>query len=339
MAYDKFGVKEVMNVTFYDLVTFKPVLYVDTLKLSNLENTAEESMARGGQGNPILLTWDYNREASFTIQDALIGFDGLALMTGNAVTSTQEIMYKRELFTSSAGGAHTLAETPTANNKVFIYTVAEGIPGGNKGTVSGTSVSGLTASTAYVAYYPYLNEDTAKSTVTITSNNFPGYYRIVGDTLIRSANTGVDEPFQLIVERAKVEPGFSLTMEAEGDPSVFDMNLKVMKPLDSTTMIKLIKYSETPVLSTATTLDTKDPSVLFLIDNLAEEVSVVAGTTAAELLASVEASDDSIQTYAITESDRSTPVTGSTALATGYILFVTAAAGGDPAEYEITVAA
>ena len=211
MAYDKFGVKEVMNVTFYDLVTFNPVLYVDTLKLSNLENTAEESMALGGQGNPILLTWDYNREASFTIQDALIGFDGLALMTGNAVTTTSETMYKRELFTSTAGGTHTLAETPTADNKVFIYTVADGIPGGHKGTVSGTGVTGLTEATAYVAYYPYVNAD-AKSTVTITSNNFPGYYRIVGDTLIRSANTGVDEPFQLIVERAKVEPGFSLTI-------------------------------------------------------------------------------------------------------------------------------
>jgi len=256
MAEAKFGVKEVMNVTFYSLTDYKPVLYVDTLKLSNLENTAEESHARGGWGNPILLTWDYNREATFTVQDALISFDGLALMTGNPVTATSEIVYKREMFTgqeiSDGSGSVTLSETPVdpdtglaSDTRVFVYDAAGGIGGDSVGSVSGTTVSGLSAYTSgVVAYYPYKNEGSALQVVTITSDNFPGYYKIVGDTLIRNANTGVDEPFQLIVERAKVQPGFTLTMQAEGDPSVFDMNLTVMKPTDKTTMIKLIKYTE-----------------------------------------------------------------------------------------------
>ncbi len=250
MAQDKFGIKEVMNVTFYDLVDFKPVLYIDTLKLSNLENTAEESHARGGHGNPILLTWDYNREATFTVQDALISFDGLSLMTGNPVTSESEIIYKRERL-NVTGNAATLSETPVdpstglaSDSRVYVYDADAGIPGGLVGSVSGTDVTGLTESTAVVAYYPYKNERDGLQIVTISSDNFPGYYKIVGDTLIRNASNGVDEPFQLIVERAKVQPGFTLTMEAEGDPSVFDMNLQVMRPLDGTTMIKMIKYAE-----------------------------------------------------------------------------------------------
>jgi hypothetical protein len=246
MAEDKFGVKEVMNVTFYRLTSpYDPVLFVDTLKLSNLENTSEESLARGGQGNPILLSWDYNREASFTIQDALISFEGLSLMTGNDVGEGPETIYKREVL-SVDGGAATLSQTPEDGDKVFIYNAATGIAGGALTGLSiiGKAVSGIGMGvTSIVAYYPYENTGSIK-TVTITSDNFPGYYRIIGDTLIRNANTGVDEPFQLIVERAKVEPGFALTMEAEGDPSVFDMNLKVMKPLDKTTMIKMIKYTE-----------------------------------------------------------------------------------------------
>ncbi len=266
--YEKFGVKEVMDVTFYSLTDHKPVLYVDTLKLSNLENTAEESMARGGRGNPILLTWDYNREASFTIQDALIGFDGLALMTGKPVTTTAETMYVREeirngdtTFITTVPGActYTLKRTPTADDRVFIYNARKGIPGGTTGTVTGTAVTALNVTAdfpgteadpllgasevAYIAYYPYNNTDTTKSTVSISSDSFPGYYRIVGDTVIRNSR-GIDEPFQLIVEKAKVEPGFSLTMEAEGDPSVFDMNIKVLKPDgENTTMVKMIKYS------------------------------------------------------------------------------------------------
>ena len=46
----KYGIKEVMDVCFYDTVTGKPVLFLDTLKMSNIDNTAEESFARGGRG-------------------------------------------------------------------------------------------------------------------------------------------------------------------------------------------------------------------------------------------------------------------------------------------------
>ena len=259
MARDaKFGVKEVMNVTFYDLSTYNPVLYIDTLKLSNLENTAEESHARGGHGNPILLTWDYNREANFTVQDALISFEGFALMTGMDITDLSPadvVLYKREVLTVAGGGA-TLSETPTDltgtadGDRLFIYDSVNGIAGGQvtytyaSGT-GVTSISGLSAGNdKIVAYYPYKNEETGLKVVTISSDDFPGYYKVVGDTLIRNADTGQDEPFQLIIERAKVEPGFTVTMEAEGDPSVFDMNLKAMRPMDGTTMVKMIKYSE-----------------------------------------------------------------------------------------------
>lgn len=35
-----------------------PVLYLDTLKVSTIEQTAETADARGGKGNPKLITWD-----------------------------------------------------------------------------------------------------------------------------------------------------------------------------------------------------------------------------------------------------------------------------------------
>ena len=263
MAQDKFGIKEVMDVTFYSLTDHRPVMYVDTLKLSNLENTAEESHARGGRGNPILLTWDYNREATFTVQDALISFEGLSLMTGNPVHGgtggDYEVLYKREELTV-AGEAVTLSEEPVdpeyahdpthasadPDSRVFVYDVDGGIAAGTVGSVSGQTVTGITEANRVIAYYPYLYVSDGENlqSVTITSDNFPGYYRIVGETVIRDLATGEDMPFQLIVERAKVQAGFTLTMEAEGDPSVFDMNLTVMRPVDGTEMIKMIRYAE-----------------------------------------------------------------------------------------------
>ena len=38
----KFGAKEVMDVVFYDIATNKPVLFLDTLKTSSIETTAQE---------------------------------------------------------------------------------------------------------------------------------------------------------------------------------------------------------------------------------------------------------------------------------------------------------
>lgn len=59
---DRYGIKEVADVTFYKLNSngkpSYPVLYLDTLKVSTIEQTAEQAEARGGKGNPPLIIWD-----------------------------------------------------------------------------------------------------------------------------------------------------------------------------------------------------------------------------------------------------------------------------------------
>ena len=62
----------------------------------------------------------------------------------------------------------------------------------------------------------------------------------VGDTVIRNKN-GVDEGFQFIIPKAKIGSEVSFTMEAEGDPSVFDITITVLKA-DNGTMMSLVKY-------------------------------------------------------------------------------------------------
>lgn len=59
---EKYGIKEVADVTFYTVDDSgkkgAPVLYLDTLKVSTIEQTAEEAEARGGKGNAPLIIWD-----------------------------------------------------------------------------------------------------------------------------------------------------------------------------------------------------------------------------------------------------------------------------------------
>lgn len=48
--------------------------------------------------------------------------------------------------------------------------------------------------------------------------------------------------FQFIIPKAKVQSENTITLEAEGDPSVFNMSLRVMRPADGK-MMKLVKYN------------------------------------------------------------------------------------------------
>ena len=84
---DRYGIKEVADVTFYDLdnngMPTHPVLYLDTLKVSTIEQTAEEAEARGGKGNAALIAWDYGKEINVTIEDALFSSKSMAIMFGN----------------------------------------------------------------------------------------------------------------------------------------------------------------------------------------------------------------------------------------------------------------
>ena len=55
-------IKEVADVTFYELDESgnptNPVLYLDTLKVSTIEQTGEQADATGGKGNAPLVIWD-----------------------------------------------------------------------------------------------------------------------------------------------------------------------------------------------------------------------------------------------------------------------------------------
>ena len=188
-----FGIKEVCDVAFYKegkveidasgnlTATEAPLFILDTLKVSNIENTAEQSDAKGGKGNAPLLTWDYGREITISLQDAVLSDKTLAMMFENDVDG--------------------------AKDKV----------------------------------------------IEINANKYPGVYTVVGKTFAREIGGG-DTIFTWFVPRAKVNSEVTLTMEAEGDPTVFDMNLKVLRAQNGT-MMKLIRSE--------TSADGYDPKTAF----------------------------------------------------------------------------
>ena len=66
--------------------TNKPTICFDTLKTSSISVTSEKVYSRGCKENPKLITWDLNKEATLTIEDALISTKSMELISGMATT-------------------------------------------------------------------------------------------------------------------------------------------------------------------------------------------------------------------------------------------------------------
>lgn len=239
-------------VTFYKLLqggaVGAPVLYLDTLKVSTTEQTAENTSARGGKGNAELVMWDYGKEITVTLEDALFSAKSMAIMYGvdpdeDTVDfkSLDKIRKTVPLSAIDVSGADAIVSTAAGNIKIptdvkFYDSKATEVP------AEGANAKAKYEAAKATASYATFEIDIEGQEIVISAEKFPGTYYITGDTYARSEDTGEDEFFQFIIPKAKVLSEVTLTMEAEGDPSTFNMNLKVLRPKDGK-MMKLVKYN------------------------------------------------------------------------------------------------
>ncbi|QPK89726.1 hypothetical protein IEN91_04555 [Bacillus velezensis] len=230
----RYGLKEVANVIFFDISTGKPEIFFDTLKVSTIENESESAEARGGQGNGKLLSWDFGRTATLTMQDALLSDHSLAMLAGTQVKTTGIRVVGRETLTvtgdEASGLSVTLKETP-----VGVVTVYKA-----QGSILGTEITGVTVSGKEIdfaggvdagdqvmAFYEYeVASDAGATQVTFSGNAFPATYKVVGDTVVRGED-GKDRKMQFLIPKAKLQSTFSLTMDVE-NVSTFDFNLDIL---------------------------------------------------------------------------------------------------------------
>ena len=281
---DRYGIKEVADVTFYEIdeATGKagmPVLYLDTLKVSTIEQTAETADARGGKGNPKLISWDYGKEISVSLEDALFSAKSMAIMFGSGKASAptagtvQRVAVARK--TTDAANTYVNVDLKDADGGAVRTKVWFGsaVPTGQSGkdfATAGIKITRLTnadgsksqpyygdSDSTYATasecetfinalaegekFFVTYNLDVTKSEIVISGDSFPGTYYVTGDTYARSDVSGKDQFFQFIIPKAKVTSENTITLEAEGDPSVFNMNLTVLRP-ESGEMMKLVQY-------------------------------------------------------------------------------------------------
>ena len=403
--FEQYGIKEVADVTFYKIenndgnIIETPYLFLDTLKVSTLEQTAEQVTANGGKGNAPIMIWDFGKEINLSLEDALYNPRSMALMWGKqewlqdnkivdigikynnnpnksnyykfAYASTptsytnpifgkdinnKEIILIKEIpkdlkivsgkipteylnttYIESAVIKYfdkSLNELASPNNYPFVpsgaivtnpwvnlngsmrdkssqfdwvidYVAKEKIavpikkerkgivqesrliitdkhgycedigfnlPNGDKKVVitstdynpgsnifpQNTEQFGARNFIVYscngkiytlnkfnpnTLYWVTWEQDIYSNfqKLKIKANDFPGVYKIVGETRARNRKTGKDEYFQFIVPRAKLSSNTTLNLEADGDPVVFNLSARVLRPQNGN-MIEFVQY-------------------------------------------------------------------------------------------------
>lgn len=227
-------------MTFYSLSgkdVGKPVIFLDTLKTSGLETKSDSATANGGKGNRQLVEWNHSKAATMQLQDALMSMKTLAMLNGTDIVSDVVSVYKTEQLVLGEGGKVTISETPIGKVSVLD---ADGKELAATNTTTAVTVTGGAAGSTVRVFYQHKPKTTAEKIV-VSASKFPGYYKIVGDTVIRNADTGEDEAFQIVIHKAKLKSDLKMEFKADGDPSVFDLDLNVFAN-DKGDMIEYIKY-------------------------------------------------------------------------------------------------
>ena len=283
--FDKYGIKEVANVYFEALEDDIPagvykgdiVLFLDTLKVSTIETTAENTAAQGGWGNPKLVQWDYGKEINVTLEDALMSLESLRFMLGGAIKqpdATTKVVVRRtaEVVCENSGvvplpkvgGVAVNSIVASESHPVRLINLTTGSRTQlTSGTIDGSKPINFvnpkligdspvqTVKDDHIRIFweeevtGDANKDAAVE-VTISPDTFPGTYRVVGDTYMRAEKTGKDEPFQFVINKAKVQSNVTITLQAEGDPSTFEMTLNVLRSTNDegeNEMMKLVRYN------------------------------------------------------------------------------------------------
>ena len=257
----KFGVRECVDVVFKALSAQKigshtfqagePVVYFDTLTTSNLESSATTTYAQGGRGNARLMAWEGEKTMTFTMTNALISPEGIAILSGADLIRANG---KDE--STFVKAHHTVTFEVTAEN----YTTGKlTIPAGEPIPVNdpdlpayvmildnNSEMSGIAAKAKEVSsengsitlepadllkvgdivtvdYYSVHKADAIQ--IDITPDQFAGYYYIEGSTLFRRQSDGYDLPAEIIIPRGKIQSNFTFTFASTGDPSTFDFTV------------------------------------------------------------------------------------------------------------------
>ena len=241
----KFGVREICDVVFKagskyqkvgDRLFLKgqPILYFDSLKISTLEQQSSTVYAQGGRGNSRLISWDGDKIVSFTIEDALISSQGLAILTQSHLLENKKdevLIHKKQRKQCLSAGAIVLDKTPDSTLDIWVAEATSAddeelimekfeIDEENNQIVDNILVSNLFKEGLIYEIDYYFKSKSSVDLITITPESFGGNFYVEASTLFRD-KSGQDILARFIIPNCKPQSNFSFNLSPNGDPTTF----------------------------------------------------------------------------------------------------------------------
>jgi hypothetical protein len=255
---DRFGIVTVVNATFYEIDGDRPLISFDTLKVSNISAEGEQKEIRGGQGAELLLQYDYGRTANVEITDALVSMDSLEYLFGGSQTTTPFSALRRiEGIVTTAGTIEEPDNWEDGTYNKVVITKANGSKVEKEGASAGEGPGFVwvdpTSSEAptgakyvlwYTAEYNGEGEPQTGKEMILRASDFPPTVRFVGETIVLDADAGKKVAMQIEIPKLKLDSSFTLTLDAEGDASVFDFGGVALSHNGQLLMIRTFDVAE-----------------------------------------------------------------------------------------------
>ena len=248
----KFGVREISDVVFKATQATKiggqvfrmgePVLYIDSAKTSTIEGSATTVYAQGGRGNSRLITWEGEKNLTFTVEDALLSEVGFAILSGAGLfkklgTDTAPAMVHRmEKHRIDADGKLIIPAIVSSTAPIYIMSIGYGslseklsysnLTYDDKNNSVFTFDAKYADLTVFVDYY--IAKQRVVTELQIDAENFAGYYYVEAMTSFRRESDGKDLKVTLTFPKVKIQSNFTFNMSSTGDPSTFSFVMDAM---------------------------------------------------------------------------------------------------------------
>lgn len=137
----------------------------------------------------------------------------------------------------------TLKHTPQAGSVYYVDSLEETVVPIADAQVSGLDVE-LTGLTSLQGSIIYQTLAAKTKIVTISSDQFPGYFEVEGSTMEIDACSGEFKEFIVRIPKAKLGSNFTIELNSESTPAEFAFTLTAMKECNATDLVEFIEVEE-----------------------------------------------------------------------------------------------
>lgn len=245
MAENQF-LTSVADVQLFDLKTGDLILNGKTLLNSSLTQAIQNQAVYGGKGSQKLFEFNYQKELTFAIEDAVFNVAYICLQNNAKVIRELSEYYTTEEVLLSAIGEGTLAQTPVGNVHVEMPdgTYKQLIPTGKNFTEP--SLKDQLVTVAYM--YNEMMEN-----IDIKADSFPAAVKMVLNADVMT-NAGKEKEIQILVHKFKPDGALELSMTHDGvSSSALAGSAISHKGSYAKISLKEINVSDVPLVALAAT--------------------------------------------------------------------------------------